>query len=250
MHPQWMNRPERNWDIAVSYYGNLPNAYEGQYDWIHRFKGSKWEGLSDFLRVHPETFTKYDYVWLPDDDILTTSENIDQFFSICRELDFTIAQPALTRYSYSSWKITLKRPNSLARITNFVEVMAPCFKVDHFKIFSDTFSINTSGWGYEWLWHKLAEQHHINRLAIIDRTPVFHTRPVGSAGHGGSKSAPISEKTRLLEEFQLTPHKPRVHEFLSDNSSVADRGMAILEDLASRLLYRQLNSRSDSNARR
>ena len=250
MHPQWMNRSERTWDIAVSYYGNLPNAYEGQYDWIHRFKGSKWEGLSDFLRMHPETFSSYDYVWLPDDDILTTSENIDQFFSICRELDFTIAQPALTRYSYSSWKITLKRPNSLARITNFVEVMAPCFKIDHFKLFSDTFNINTSGWGYEWLWHKIAEQHSVNRRAIIDRTPVFHTRPVGSAGHGGSKSAPISEKTRLLEEFQLTPHKPRVHEILSDSSSVADRGMAILEDLASRLLYRQLNSRSGPDARR
>lgn len=245
-----MNRSERTWDIAVSYYGNLPNAYEGQYDWIHRFKGSKWEGLSDFLRMHPETFSSYDYVWLPDDDILTTSENIDQFFSICRELDFTIAQPALTRYSYSSWKITLKRPNSLARITNFVEVMAPCFKIDHFKLFSDTFNINTSGWGYEWLWHKIAEQHSVNRLAIIDRTPVFHTRPVGSAGHGGSKSAPISEKTRLLEEFQLTPHKPRVHEILSDSSSVADRGMAILEDLASRLLYRQLNSGSGPDARR
>lgn len=209
LHPQWL-APEREWDLAVSYYGDFPERYRGQYDLLHCFKGSKWQGICNFLDTHADLVARYEWLWLPDDDLFCDAATIDRFFAICRAADFTIAQPALTPWSYTSWPITVQDERLLLRQTDFVEIMAPCFAMKHFHLFRPTLSENTSGWGLEWLWSRIAQQSDVFRIGIVDAAPVFHTRPVGSAGHGGSASAPRAEYEDLLRRHGLTPHEPRV----------------------------------------
>ena len=208
LHAQWMNK-NREWDIAVSYYGSHPERYINQYDYFHVFNGSKWQGLNDFINTNKSLICKYDYIWFPDDDLLCDCETINSFFSISALLDLTISQPALTSYSYYSWEITLKNNNFDARITDFVEIMAPCFKTALFNNFSPTFSENTSGFGFEWLWKKIAIENNIFRFGIVDATPIFHTRKVGTAGHGGSITSPQTEMNTLLEKYQINPTIPK-----------------------------------------
>lgn len=210
LHPQWLDNENRNWDIAVSYYGNNTERYKDLYDFIHLFKGSKWEGISNFISINKELIFKYKYIWIPDDDIFTKCQDINYFFNICEELDATIAQPALTPYSYLGWEITKQDPKSYARMTNFVEIMAPCFKVDNLSLFLDSFSENSSGFGYEWLWNKIAMDNRVRNFYIVDETPVYHTRPVGQAGHGGSTSPPKLEMQSLFVKFNLTYSLPQV----------------------------------------
>lgn len=217
LHPQWLSDPNRNWDIAVSYYGDFPQRYSDQYDYLHLYKGSKWQGIVDFLENSPSITKNYKYIWLPDDDIYANGQTISSFFRLCEHLNLTIAQPALTPYSYRSWRITVqdtsiaaKLRGSVARLTNFVEIMAPCFKSEHFDIFSKSFSENSSGWGYEWLWWKLAQENNIAKFGVIDSTPVYHTRPVGSAGHGGSATSPAEELRLLLRKFGIQAFDPKV----------------------------------------
>jgi Protein of unknown function (DUF707) len=207
LHPQWMDA-KRNWDIVVSYYGDHHERYAGQYDYLHLCKGSKWQGLHDFLKNDKFPLTGYEYVWFPDDDLFTNCENLNNFFEICRLMDLTIAQPALTEYSYYSWQITLKSKNFDVRITDFVEIMAPCFKLDRFEKFRSTFGENTSGHGLEWVWKKIAIEHNIFKFGVVDFTPVFHTRKVGSAGHGGSQSSPGVEMATLLKKYAVSATKP------------------------------------------
>lgn len=208
LHPQWIH-PDRTYDIAVSYYGNYPERYKDQYDHLHLFKGSKWQGLSDYLQVHGDEIAKYEYVWFPDDDLFADYKTINNFFHICNLLDLTIAQPALTEYSFYSWKITLRDIKLAARITDFVEIMAPCFKVKTFDHFAPTFSENSSGWGIEWLWKKIAIENQIFKFGVVDMAPVFHTREVGSMGHGGGTSAPQQEISDLLQKYSLQMTKPK-----------------------------------------
>jgi hypothetical protein len=240
LHPQWMNEKERNWDIVVSYYGNYPERYEGQYDLLHVFSGSKWEGVADFFFANPGIEANYDYIWLPDDDLFTTSKNIDLFFLLCKQLDLVIAQPALTKNSYYSWEITLQKYNCLARLTNFVEVMAPCFKAESIAIFSKHFGENSSGWGYEWLWNYLCDVNGLNRQAIVDKTPVFHTRPIGVAGHGGAKLNPRIENSELLKKFGIERYLPRVSRTIVDNPAVMARGKALAFEVAAKLVHQRI----------
>lgn len=210
LHPQWLGDEDRNWDLVVSYYGDFPQRYHRQYDLLHLYKGSKWQGIADFIGKNSDIIANYRYVWIPDDDIFTTAGNISRFFKLCDLFGLTVSQPALTAYSYFSWDITKQssKPNEMARITNFVEIMAPCFKVEHLGIFSSSFAENSSGWGYEWLWWKLARENYVDKFGIIDCTPVFHTRPVGSAGHGGSVKIPREEFNEIVKKFNIQVHSP------------------------------------------
>ena len=210
LHPQWLSSDERNWDIVVSYYGNYSSRYKDQYDILHEQPGSKWEGLNNFISNNKELIYKYNNIWMPDDDLLTNSSNINRFFILCDELNLTISQPALTNNSYFSWDITLQHQNTKARLTNFIEVMAPCFKTESLHKFSQYFGENTSGWGYEWLWADIAVKNNIMKFGIIDETPVYHTRPVGVAGHGGSRKSPYLEMNELFVKYKLEKHQPLV----------------------------------------
>jgi hypothetical protein len=209
LHPQWIEK-NRNWDIAVSYYGDHPDRYKDQYDYLHLFKGSKWQGLSDFITNNKSLIDSYEYVWFPDDDLFCSCEYLNNFFNISACLDLTISQPALTSYSYYSWAITLQSSTAEVRITDFVEIMAPCFKGSLFKNFSSTFSENTSGFGYEWLWKKIAIENNIFRFGIVDSTPIFHSRKVGAAGHGGSVTSPQMEMNLLMQKFKILPTQPEI----------------------------------------
>jgi hypothetical protein len=208
LHPQWME-PDRNWDLALSYYGHYPERFKDQYDILHLFKGSKWSGIADFVRRHEPLLADYELIWLPDDDLFCNCATIHQFFELCRHLKFTIAQPALTPYSHYSWPITVSQPDTIARVTDFVEIMAPCFNGATWPLFKDTFSENESGFGLEWLWKKIALQHGVFNFGIVDATPIYHTRPVGGAGHGGCSSNPMQEMRELLEKFDLRCTQPK-----------------------------------------
>ncbi len=211
LHPQWMLAKQRNWDLVISYYGNNSQRYDGQYDFYHEFKGSKWEGLFDFFKRNENLVKGYEYVWLPDDDLLTNSYVINDFFLLCKEANFSLAQPALMKHSFYSWEITLQQKNSKYRTTDFVEIMAPCFRIDCLESIKSTFGINSSGWGLEWLWSKLIKNSGL-RMGIIDSTPIHHTRPVGSADHGGVLNSPTVEMDALLKKFNLHPTTPKTIE--------------------------------------
>lgn len=209
LHPQWLSSAERSWDIVVSYYGDHPARYLDQYDVLHLYKGSKWQGIADYIAKNRATINAYKYIWLPDDDLLTDTKTINRFFAYCSKLNLTLAQPALTPYSYYSWEITLQNPQTLCRLTDFVEIMAPCFKVETLHEFETSFTANSSGWGLEWVWRDIATAAGLLQFGIVDQTPVHHTRKVGSAGHGGSQ-APASEMKKLLKESGLVMSTPRV----------------------------------------
>ena len=152
---------------------------------------------------------KYDYVWFPDDDLWLHQKDLECYLDMCREHQFVISQPSLMKGSFYTWKITLQNCLANYRETDFVEVMAPCFKVDRFDLFATTFEENTSGWGLEWLWWKIAQEHSCGNFVIVDKVSMLHTREVGVANSGGAKKSPYEEESDLLKKYGLKKWSPR-----------------------------------------
>lgn len=140
---------------------------------------------------------------MPDDDIDTSPEILNHFFDLFHYYKFDLAQPALDHRSYYSWSILLQNKSFKFRETNFVEVMIPCFSRDAFKKLFSTFSENKSGWGLDNLWPKMLGNNA--KVGVIDDAPVFHTRPVGSAGNGMGKQKNIKNKF-FVKKKAITPH--------------------------------------------
>src|SRR6185437_6182046 len=92
---------------------------------VHCVPGPKWTGLLASIRAHWDLVSGYRYIWLPDDDLRSTTGAVNRLFERCCEFELDLAQPALTRDSYFSHLITLEHRQFLLRFTNFIELMAP-----------------------------------------------------------------------------------------------------------------------------
>lgn len=204
LHPHWLSgEGGRNWDLVVSYFGDDPGLYKS--DEVVRIdaKGPKWHGLHEVFAQHPEFVKNYDYILLPDDDLMASKADINRLFDICRAYGLEVGHPALTWNSYHGHLMTLRNTTTLLRYTNFVELMAPCLSAGMLDKTRCYFDKTLSGWGLQQAWAKLAGKM---RMAIIDEVTVFHTRPVGGPNYKVLREKGISpwdEMRALCRELDL-----------------------------------------------
>ena len=117
----------------------------------------------------------FDYVIITDDDIVIQNNFIDAFLGLQIEFDLALAQPALTKYSWTYHPIVRQKKQTHVRLTNFVEI-GPMFSVSQRLIpFIFPFDTITSmGWGLNYVWPITVKKQGL-RMGIIDATPVDHS---------------------------------------------------------------------------
>jgi hypothetical protein len=124
IHEEWIDESH---DIFLVYYGNdelKKQRYKKHSDHYDEFKGTKINILYDVYKKHKKIIDKYDYVFVPDDDLSLHGEDIRRLFEITKEYDLWISQPSII--GYFSIPLTISAPYNILRFTNFVEIMCPC----------------------------------------------------------------------------------------------------------------------------
>ena len=174
LHSNWLGN-SKNFDLFLSYFGDESNKYMEQCEYYEQVKGGKRPILAKIIENNWDIISKYDAVWLPDDDLLADAKTISRMFNFFAAFDLSLAQPALSMNSYFSHSSLLQQTDTIIRRTNFIEVMAPIFSQECLRKLKHTFSQSQSGWGLDNLWPYLIKEN----IAIIDATPITHTRPVG-----------------------------------------------------------------------
>ncbi|MCU1642233.1 MAG: hypothetical protein JWN03_2508 [Nocardia sp.] len=214
LHEQWLAGPHpRNWDLVVSYFGDDPLRFRG--DDVPRLdrKGPKWPALHHVLTVDlAEVIDRYDYVWLPDDDLATDTASINDLFEYSARYRLSLAQPALTEDSYFSHEITLVDRRFELRYTDFVEIMAPCFSREFLTRYLPTFDKTQTGWGLDRHWPRFAP--NTSAIAIVDAVTVRHTRPVGGPNMAAARATGVNpdlEYRNYLLTHQIYDLTARVH---------------------------------------
>ncbi len=191
LHPRWTrDAATRDWDLVVSYFGNDPDRFRDAGVTRIDDQGLKWAGLHALL-TREDFWRAYDYIWLPDDDLAIDQAAISTLFATMDELRLALAQPALSWTSHYSHPVTLHCPSFRVRMTNFVEIMAPCFDRRFLETCLPTFTETMSGWGLDWLWPRLLP-HDSLQCAIIDLATATHTRPVGGPSYDRLRDAGIA----------------------------------------------------------
>ena len=198
LHRTWLGGGEASFDLAVSSFGD-GELDEAGLVLSRREKGSKWLGIVNFLTEQEDLVRQYDYIWLPDDDLLADAPTLSEMFDIAATLQLDLAQPALAHGSYWTHPITLRHLHFVVRFTNCVEIMAPIFSI-HFLYdrilpkYADAMRQALSGWGLDSVWPR---ETQLGRVAILDKTPVKHTRPVGGPVYKLNQSAGTTPQDEL-----------------------------------------------------
>jgi hypothetical protein len=141
--------------------------------------GGKFGNLNRVLEANREA--DFDWILAVDDDLVLPSRFLDRFIAVCERFAFDVVQPAQTLRSHSAWRITRRRPASLARVTRFVEI-GPLTAFGR-RAAGELlpFPELRFGWGLDLHWAALAEEHGW-RVGVVDATPVRHeSATVGSA---------------------------------------------------------------------
>ena len=204
LHREWIAGPARDFDLFVSYYGKTPGRHAGDADYYEMRAGPKWPCIADLLEEHPELIERYDAFWFPDDDLSADTDVVNRMFAFFCAHKLHLAQPALTPNSYYTWDTLLQDRSCHLRFTGFVEVMAPLFSRAALRLCGPTFRESRSGWGLDWVWPELCKAEKLDAIAVLDATPVRHTRPVGGELYRNNTDMdPRADAARVIDKYGL-----------------------------------------------
>lgn len=203
LHNEWLVG-DPNFDLALICYEeveelNLPTNH------IYHIKGNqKLPIIKKFIETNLDFINKYDYIWMPDDDISCDASDINSLFEIHSEYKLWLSQPSLS--GFISHEITKHRPDFLLRYVNFVEVMCPMMTLNTFLALSHTFNLTESSWGIDFLWNKVL-RYPEDKMAIIDKVIVKHTKVVGE-DYSRFIRSPALECGYIMKKYNLnSEHK-------------------------------------------
>lgn len=206
LHHQWPREiadSARNWDLCISFYGeaeNFPNDHWSEYGALQN-KQRQYKALHALLH-RGSPLWDYDYIALPDDDVMLSWRDWNELFATCREYRLDLAQPAMSPDGHITHPITIRDERYLLRFVSFVESMTPIFSREALQACVGTFSQTVSGFGLDNIWPKLLGEPR-DRMAVIDKTPVVHTRPQGSTY---SIEEGIAEGNALQHAYDAPSH--------------------------------------------
>ena len=173
----------RSWDLHVSYFGSAkaPPAVDGEdFTWTADGGNSKFNGLFTCFEKAPSFFEDYQYIAIPDDDLICTKDDWNTAFALAREYRMAACQLSLNRRSFYSHNITLQRKGLQLRWVTMVEPIAPIIRTDILQSLMPIFVLPENMWAIDYALSDLVIDHP-NSLAILDAASVVHTREVMSS---------------------------------------------------------------------
>lgn len=179
-------RAERDWDLVLSPYQDLPDLGEFEPDAVLPEPGGKWDALHRVLTANPELIDRAPLIWLPDDDIETDETTVSRLFRLAGDADLALCQPALTPDSQFSHFITVRNPLTRIRRTDFVELMVPLMTPAVLRAALPEMAGRPAAKGLDFVWQDFAPP---GAVGIVDAAAVAHRRPIGKHLAGRAKAA-------------------------------------------------------------
>ena len=207
LHPSWprdVADAVRDWDLCVSFYGkteHFPPQDFAEYRALQNGPDDRKFAALHRLLHRDSPLLDYDYIMLPDDDVMLRWRDLNEIFAICRDYDLQLAQPALAPEGHITHRLTRQNPRFLLRYTSFVELMIPVFSRRALRDCLPSVPDSRSGFGLDHVWPRLIGEP-VQGIAIIDRVAVAHTRPI--ATHYPLRDA-IAEGLAVEQRYGVTP---------------------------------------------
>ena len=96
LHESWYN--SNIYDLCIIYFGDdkeIEEKYKNKSDYFIKKKGPKWQLVRYAVKKIVINKKKYEYIWLPDDDLSIKKKNVEDLFIISKKLKLKISQPSL-----------------------------------------------------------------------------------------------------------------------------------------------------------
>ena len=156
-------------------------------------KLGKFENLNRLLAAHPAS--AHDWLLVVDDDVELPRGFLDRLLFLCERFHLQLAQPAHRFRSHAAWPVTRRRPGSVVRETQFVEIgPVTAFARMTFDTLLPWPELRM-GWGLDAHWAALAREHGWRR-GVVDAVAIAHRAAPAASAY--SHEAALSEAREFL----------------------------------------------------
>lgn len=208
---------ECNFDVAIINYDKHINesTYVDKCIYYETFNTFKYPGIAEIFFQEPDLL-KYDYYWMPDEDVSLSTEKINELFRKMEQFKLDLGQPSIEKSdtSFPSWEIFTHKGNTDIIYTTFIEIMCPCFGRDALGKCLETFKKSKSGWGLDIVWPKLIGDRCDN-IAIVNSIIAKHTRDVKGGrlydALAKERILPSNERKHLMREYNIKGLNINIH---------------------------------------
>ena len=204
-HDYWLAEPDRNFDIVVYVYnGDTPKQ---QFDLCVEKKGLKFPNFFEFSKT--ADLSRYDAIWIVDDDIQMRTRDINRMFELFHEYDLWLAQPAYDSSSVTSWEMLFVDNRYRIRFTNYVEVGVVLFSREALNLCLPAMRDIQSGFGADFLFAALTG-FPPKKIAIIDEVQCCHPEGQSSVDSMVPRPLHYRDGEELMAAYHVTYFTPRV----------------------------------------
>jgi hypothetical protein len=157
---------------------------------LDELQGGKFENLNALIQD-----ARPDWLLIVDDDVALPERFLDRMIALADLFSLDMAAPAQSLASHAAWRVTRRRPRSILRETNFVEIGPVTLIGTNAAQTLLPFPPLRYGWGLDLAWAATAAGHGW-RLGIADALAVRHE--AASVGSTYPADQAIEEAQRFL----------------------------------------------------
>ncbi|MDZ4262149.1 MAG: hypothetical protein U1B30_07445 [Pseudomonadota bacterium] len=162
---------DRKFDLWVTNYSDQPSLWKEYADFYNETKGAKFPNFKRVFEANKALLKGYKAIMIADDDILISTERLNELFEFASQNNFTIVTPAFSRFGKISHATTARELVSDYRLTNFAEVTCPIFNADALMDFMEVYDPSLGEcFGVDWWYLDFFKKNRADaKIAISDR---------------------------------------------------------------------------------
>lgn len=212
---RWI-KDKKDFDLFVTYYGDNEFKFKNDVDFYNKRKGSKFQNLYYLYKDNPNILSQYDAVFVLDDDIKISTENINKLFKIREERDLWLLSPTFF-WGRVSHFITYSSFFSSFRYVSFLEMNTPIFRREKLEDFLNVYDPELVGWGCDyWFLDVIGNDKEKNKIGISDDVVVINS--YGQNSNDRSINKLQSEKDRI-KSWLLIKETNKIKDIVHKNYS-------------------------------
>ncbi len=189
----------KDFDLVTYCYDDSDIGKDKSNLWIRRPGFTKYQNFNHYASFYPKHLEQYDYVWVVDDDMFMSTDDINKMFQMMEDYNLDLAQPSISLDGMNYVQIFAHDSRYTLRYTNYVECCAMLLSKRGLEKVKRTFSETVTGWGWDALVSDMILEKE--NVAVLDSVQAYHGMSMSSINKVLPRELHRVEGKNLLEKY-------------------------------------------------
>jgi hypothetical protein len=189
----------KDFDLVTYCYDDTDIGKDKSNLWIRRPGFTKYQNFNHYASFYPKHLEQYDYVWVVDDDMFMSTDDINKMFQMMEDYNLDLAQSSISLDGMNYVQMFAHDSRYTLRYTNYVECCAMLLSKRGLEKVKRTFSETVTGWGWDALVSDMILEKE--NVAVLDSVQAYHGMSMSSINKVLPRELHRVEGKKLLEKY-------------------------------------------------